>query len=195
MKNHEFGVPRRFCTWIHTVNLNSNKKFMENHEFTYIFMKKKCDFGGTNKGLRMNSYTWSNSYVNAYSHEFIQKPWQCSMALREAASTPPALAPSSESRRPLEPGGSLAVSKSGRQLQALSWTLARPGRHCGHAVSPGPVAAPTQFSRGRHTAGLCQRPCRSAPRWPARSWRWCSEAEPIRRLEHPDQPFTAQWPA
>ena len=33
---------------------------------------------------------------------------------------------------------------------------AGPG-HSGHVVSPGPVAAPMPSSRGRHTAGLCQR--------------------------------------
>ena len=73
----------------------------------------------------------------------------------------------------------------------------------GHAVSLGPMAALSR-SHGRHTADLCQRLCRPAPRWPARLWRWwfASSGRPsqsgLRRpQEHPDQPLivTAQGEA
>ena len=118
------------------------------------------------------------------------------MALREdveAASAPPAPGPSFESRRPPVVLWRHASREGQRQARIMGAGLG----HSGHAVSPGPVAAPTPSSRGRHTAGLCQLPCRSAPRssWPALPLCWCSEAEQIRRPEHPDQPFTARWPA
>ena len=70
------------------------------------------------------------------------------MALREAASAPPVPGPSSESRRP--PVVLWRPASRGNRGRRGSWLLARPA----------PVAPPTPSSRGRHTAGLCQRPCR-----------------------------------
>ena len=89
------------------------------------------------------------------------EPRHCSMALLEAASAPRAPGPSSESRRlpvVLRPPASW-----GRQRQARIMDAGP--EHNGHAVSPGPVAAPTPSSHGRYTTGLCQRPCRSAFRY------------------------------
>ena len=82
------------------------------------------------------------------------EPRHCSMALLEAlaASAPPAPGPSSESSRP--PMVLWRPASWGRQRQAQIMD-AGPG-HSGHAVSPGPVAAPTPSSHGRYTAGLCQ---------------------------------------
>ena len=42
-------------------------KFDENHDFLYEFMKKTYDFGGSKKGLRMNSCTLIHTLIHIHT--------------------------------------------------------------------------------------------------------------------------------
>ena len=91
----------------------------------------------------------------------------CCMALavREAAwaLASPAPGPSSESRRPPLVVLRRPVSRGAqRQARIMDAGLATP---CPSGLQAQAVPTRPLHAGGRHTADLCQRPCRSAPRW------------------------------
>ena len=99
-----------------------------------------------------------NSHRKSCSMAMREAAWRC---VTEAASLAAPRAPGPGSPGPRPSSESLTVvlwrpASRGRQLLKARIMDAGPG-HSGHVVSPGPVAAPMPSSRGRHTAGLCQR--------------------------------------
>ena len=66
------GTPNSRFSWIHARYHGLWPFFIGEIIFKlYMSSWKKHKFGGTKKGLRMNSYTWIHTWIHEFIHEFI----------------------------------------------------------------------------------------------------------------------------